>query len=148
MMKIVQLPLIIALSFLAIACTSDEDDELLEVVYDEELHEDGIVDPSSKYAFTLEGDYETDIILKGDIGEVIIEGTYNWIVIEKDTHIEKLTITGEWNTVAEGDHGVTIDEIKIIGNDNDVRISKCVNWTANGERNEAPGADDCDTSDL
>ena len=144
-MKIAQLPLIVLLSVLAMGCTSDEEDELLEVVYDEELYEDGEIDPSSKYAFSLLDDRITNITLKGDLGEIYIEGGYNRIEIEKDTHIEELTIIGEWNVVNEG-FGVTIDDILIIGHDNEVRITACIKWDATGDTNSAPGADACDTS--
>ena len=147
-MKIAQLPLIIALSFLAIACTSDEDDELLEIEYSEEEFADGVVDPSSKYAFSLSDDGVTNIVLKGEIGEITIAGSLNWIVIEEDTYIERLTILGDTNMIEEDGLDVTIEVVKIVGDGNAIYISDCIEWSATGEGNEAPIALNCDTSEL
>ena len=148
MMKIVQLPLIIALSFLAVACTSDEDDELLEIEYSEEEFPDGVVDPSSRYAFTLSDDGVTNIVLKGEIGEITIAGSLNWIVIEEDTYIERLTILGDTNMIEEDGLNVTIEVVKIVGDGNAIYVSECIEWSATGEGNAAPIALNCDTSEL
>jgi len=147
MKKIAQLSLIIALSLMAIACTSDEDDDLLEIVYDEELYEDGVIDPSSKYRFILSDDGILNIRLKGDVGEIKVSGIGNYITIENDEYIEKLTIQGDTNIVDEDVLNVTIDTITIAGSDNIILISECTEWTATGENNSAPVALNCDTSE-
>ncbi len=147
-MKFVKFPLIIVFSLLALACTPDDDDELLEVIYSEEAFPNGEVDPSDKYAFTLSDDQITNITLKGDLGEITISGSNNYIVIEEDTYIEKLTILGDINIVEEDNLNITIETIKVAGDNNMIYISECVDWTATGEGNVAPIAINCDTGEL
>ncbi len=145
-MKIAQLSQIVLLSVLAMGCTSDEEDELLEVVYSEEEFPDGIVNASSKYRFILSDDHKLNIHLEGEIGEIKISGIGNYVTIEDDKYIEKLTIQGDTNIVDEGILDVTIESIIIAGNENMIIITACGEWSSTSDTNFALGADDCDTN--
>ncbi len=135
MMKIFKLPVIMAFSLLAIACTGDEDEELVEVV----LGESGLVetfDPDDKYEFYLTGSGNF-ITLKGDIAEISISGEGNQVIIEEDSYIEKLTITGSNNAVEQADDlSVTIETITISSDSNVIIISEYIELVDAGDGNQ------------
>ncbi len=134
-MKNLKLPLIVFMSLLIMACTSDEDEELVDVVFAESAQLETI-DPNDKYAFSLMGDSNI-ITLKGDLGEIAITGESNWVIIEEDTYIEKLTITGGSNTVEQSDDlSVTIEAIKITSDSNIITISEYLELDDAGEDNQ------------
>ena len=132
------------LSLLTSACvvelgSSSSDDEILDYLFEESSKEE-VIDPPSEYDFTLMGG-SNKITLKGNIGKILITGSYNYVIIEEDTHIEKLSITGLHNIVAqEDDLGVFVNIVELAGDNNFISINEYEALTDSGEDNQVLGS--------
>lgn len=133
------------LSLLTSACvveigSSDSDEDVLDYMFEESSKEE-VLNPSSKYDFTLMGG-SNKITLKGNIGKILITGSYNYVIIEDDTHIEKLSITGLHNILAQDDDlSLYIETLELAGDHNFISISEYKNLTDTGVDNQVLGTE-------
>ncbi|MEH6343729.1 MAG: hypothetical protein V7785_01470 [Bermanella sp.] len=115
-------------SLLASGCvvitgSSNDDDELQERVFDESS-KDIEIDSSSKYNLSLTGS-SNKVTLLGDVEEMFITGSYNYVLIKEDTYLESLIITGLHNIVVqEDDLQTVIGDIEIAGDNNFIEVSQ------------------------
>ena len=100
-----------------------DDDELQEQIFDESS-KDKEIDSSSQYNFSLTGS-SNKITILGDVHEMFIAGSYNYVIIQEDTYLENLIITGLHNIVVqEDDLQTVIEEIEIVGDNNFIEVSQ------------------------
>lgn len=138
-------PFVMTLSLLTSACvveigSGSSSNEVLDYVFEDSAKEE-VLDPSSKYDFTLMGD-SNKITLKGNIGKILITGSYNYVIIEEDVHIEKLSITGLHNILAqEDDLSLYIQTIELAGDNNFISISEYDQLMDTGEDNQVLGTE-------
>lgn len=102
--------------------SSNDDKEIQERVFDESS-KDIKIDASSKYNLSLTGS-SNKITLLGDVEEMFITGSYNYVLIKEDTYLDSLTITGLHNIVVqEGGLQTVIGDIEIAGDNNFIEVS-------------------------
>ena len=77
--------LLLVLCTMMTACISltnpDDDNEKIETYFIEQDSQDVVVDPSYKYDVSIEGD-SNKVVLKGNIQEILITGSYNYVIID------------------------------------------------------------------
>jgi len=145
MIRLLKGPLVLALSALTSACvveigSSNNDDDILDYVFEASSKEE-VLNPPSKYDFTLMGE-SNKITLKGNIGKILITGSYNYVIIEEDTSIEKLSITGLHNILAqEDDLSLYIETIELAGDNNFISINEYKELIDTGEDNQILGTE-------
>ncbi len=106
-----------------ISSGSGSDDELEERVFDESA-KDEVVDSNGKYNFSLMGS-SNKITLQGDVHELFVSGSHNYLVIEEDTYLENIIITGLHNIVVQGEDLKTLVQvIEIVGDNNFIEVSQ------------------------
>lgn len=102
---------------------------------------DVILDPSYKYDVNIEGD-NNRIVLKGDSREVLITGSYNYVIIEDDTYVDELSITGMNNIVTSDDEqALFVALITLSGNRNVISIDGYDELLDSGEDNQILNTD-------
>lgn len=127
------------------ACISltnpDDDNEKIEAYFIEQDSQDVVVDPSYKYDVSIEGD-SNKVVLKGNIQDILITGSYNYVIIEDDTHVDDLSITGMNNMVIKGDEqDLFIEAITLSGNRNVISLDGYEKLTDSGEDNQVLNTD-------
>ena len=127
------------------ACISltnpDDDNEKVEAYFIEQDSQDVVVDPSYKYDVSIEGD-SNKVVLKGNIQDILITGSYNYVIIEDDTHVDDLSITGMNNMVIKGDEqDLFIEAITLSGNRNVISLDGYEKLTDSGEDNQVLNTD-------
>lgn len=106
-----------------ISSGSGSDDKLEERVFDESA-KDEVVDSNGKYNFSLMGS-SNKITLQGDVHELFVSGSHNYLVIEEDTYLENIIITGLHNIVVQGEDLKTLVQvIEIVGDNNFIEVSQ------------------------
>jgi hypothetical protein len=117
------LPICLIIQGCVITTGSGGSDDLEEVLFDESAKE-LVVDPSNEYNFSLMGG-NNKITLQGNIQELFITGSHNYVVIDEDTHLESIIITGLHNIVVQEDELDTlVEEIEIVGDNNFIEVSQ------------------------
>ena len=102
--------------------SSSDGDELQERVFDESSKDEEI-DSSSKYNLSLTGS-SNKITVLGNVEEMFITGSYNYVLIKEDTYLESLIITGLHNIIVQEDDLQTVIEgIEITGDNNFIEVS-------------------------
>ena len=103
--------------------SSNENNELQERVFDESSKDEEI-DSSSKYNLSLTGS-SNKITVLGNVEEMFITGSYNYVLIKEDSYLESLIITGLHNIIVqEDDLQTVIEEIEIAGDNNFIEVSQ------------------------
>ena len=103
--------------------SSNENDEIQERVFDESSKDEEI-DSSSKYNLSLTGS-SNKITVLGNVEEMFITGSYNYVLIKEDSYLESLIITGLHNIIVqEDDLQTVIEEIEIAGDNNFIEVSQ------------------------
>ena len=119
---------ILAFSLLVQGCvittgSGSDEDESEELIFNESTKEE-VIDSKHKYKFSLMGS-SNKITLQGDVHELFISGSHNYVVIEEDTYLESLIITGLHNIVVQEDDLKTlIEAIEIVGDNNFIEVSQ------------------------
>lgn len=132
---------------LATACTTDKDDDLVNIVFSESGASETI-DSGDKYTLSIMGDGNI-ITVKGDLAAITITGEGNWLIIEEDNYIEKLTLTGDGNIVGQSENlSVTIQSITITSDSNTVTVSEYIELDDVGEDNQVSETQSGDMRDL
>jgi len=117
------LPFGLSMQGCVISSGSGDDDEMEERVFDGSA-KDEVVDSNEKYNFSLMGG-SNKITLQGDVHELFISGSHNYVVIEEDTYLENIIITGLHNIVVqEEDLKTIIESIEIVGDNNFIEVSQ------------------------
>ncbi len=115
--------------------SSNENNELQERVFDESSKDEEI-DSSSKYNLSLTGS-SNKITVLGNVEEMFITGSYNYVLIKEDTYLESLTITGLHNIIVqEDDLQTVIEEIEIAGDNNFIEVSQYLELIDVGSDNQ------------
>ncbi len=135
MMSIGLLFSLLASGCVVITGSSNADKELQERVFDESS-KDIEIDSSSKYNLSLTGS-SNKVTLLGDVEEMFITGSYNYVLIKEDTYLESLIITGLHNIVVqEDDLKTVIGDIEIAGDNNFIEVSQYHALTDVGSGNQ------------
>ena len=137
--------LLLVFCTMMMACISltnpDDDNEKIEAYFIEQDSQDVVVDPSYKYDVSIEGD-SNKVVLKGNIQDILITGSYNYVIIEDDTHVDDLSITGMNNMVIKGDEqDLFIEAITLSGNRNVISLDGYEKLTDSGEDNQVLNTD-------
>ena len=106
----------------------EEDDGTVEIEYLTTNDTFGsIVSNSNEYKLILQADNNI-ATLEDNISEINIKGDENTITIDSDTLINSISINGDENTIEVTD-GVelTVTDLTIIGNANEIRVFDIVN---------------------
>ena len=132
--------LLLVLCTMMTACISltnpDDDNEKIEAYFIEQDSQDVVVDPSYKYDVSIEGD-SNKVVLKGNIQEILITGSYNYVIIEDDTHVDDLSITGMNNMVIKGgEQDLFIEALTLSGSRNVISLDGYEKLTDSGEDNQ------------
>ena len=110
-----------------IGSSTEDDDEKehdkdpMEVVFDGSS-DDSDFDFSQPYLFTLTGD-NNRITLGGDVKEIVITGSFNYVIVKDQAQLQLLRITGNHNVlVQDEDIELHVDEIELMGNNNFISL--------------------------
>ncbi len=145
--SVIKVSLIMVMILLATACTTDKDDDLVNIVFSESGASETI-DSGDKYTLSIMGDGNI-ITVKGDLAAITITGEGNWLIIEEDNYIEKLTLTGDGNIVGQSENlSVTIQSITITSDSNTVTVSEYIELDDVGEDNQVSETQSGDMRDL
>lgn len=114
-------------SFLLSGCVitsgSGNDDDHEELIFDESAKEE-VVDTKGKYSFSLMGS-SNKLILRGNVHELFVSGSHNYVIIEEDTYLESVIVTGLHNIVVQDDDlNTLIHTIEIVGDNNFIEVSQ------------------------
>lgn len=114
-------------SFLLSGCVitsgSGNDDDYEELIFDESAKEE-VIDSKGKYNFSLMGS-SNKMTLRGNVHELFISGSHNYVIIEEDTYLESVIVTGLHNIVVQGDDlNTLINVIEIVGDNNFIEVSQ------------------------
>ena len=102
---------------------SGNDDNYEELIFDESAKEE-VIDSKGKYNFSLMGS-SNKMTLRGNVHELFISGSHNYVIIEEDTYLESVIVTGLHNIVVQGDDlNTLINVIEIVGDNNFIEVSQ------------------------
>jgi len=106
----------------------EEDDGTVEIEYLTTNDTFGsIVSNSNEYKLILQADNNI-ATLEDNISEINIKGDENTITIDSDTLINSISINGDENTIEVTDGAeLTVTDLTIIGNANEIRVFDIVN---------------------
>jgi len=98
--------------------------------------EDVVLDPSAEYDLSIVGD-QNKISLKGNTREILITGSYNYVIIEEDTHVNAISITGMNNIVMNSDEQTLfVEELILSGSRNVITLDGYDELLDSGEDNQ------------
>lgn len=136
--------LLLGFCFLTTACISvidPDDSDIIESYYILKDSQDVVVDPSYKYDVSIEGD-SNKVTLKGNIQDILITGSYNYVIIDSDSYVDELSITGMNNIViTNGEQELFMEVITLSGNRNIVDLDGYDALTDTGEDNQVLNTD-------
>ncbi len=143
---VIKKSLVMIVILLVTACTTDED-ELVNVVFSETGASETI-DADDQYTLSIMGDGNI-ITVKGDLAAITITGEGNWLIIEEDSYIEKLTLTGDGNIVGQsGSVSLTVQTITVTSDSNTITVSEYITLEDTGEDNQVSETLSGDVSKL
>jgi hypothetical protein len=119
----------------------DQEDKSVPVLVRSMSAEDETIDHDELYDFELKGDHNS-LLLKGSLRRIVIEGSYNEIIVAEDTYIERLVIKGDRNILSMESNDVVIDEVVIDGDNNFLTFNQCQQLTDLGQDNQVALLDD------
>jgi len=125
----------------------DQEDKSVAVLVRSMSAEDETIDHDELYDFELKGDHNS-LLLRGNLRRIVIEGSYNEIIIAQDSYIERLVIKGDSNILSMEKSDVVIDELVIEGDKNFLTFNQCKQLTDLGEDNQIALLEnsECETS--
>lgn len=105
----------------------DEDDGTVETIIYSTDEGTPTITSNDLYELILKAD-DTISTLEDDIFEITVQGDENYVIIDSDTSIDSISITGNNNIfVVEDGVELTVTDLSIVGNGNSVTVFSVTN---------------------